>query len=103
MITTLPITFDRTIQIHYSDGSSENSNCFPASRGRITCNFNSVNGYDENNNRITNLVGFDGSSLLKRCPRCQQTKIVTEFGYSGRVTNSRRDQSNCSACRGSYN
>lgn len=59
-------------------------------------------GYDANNNRITNIVGYDGINLLKYCPRCQCTKPTTEFGYSGRVTTSRRDQSECNSCRGSY-
>lgn len=59
-------------------------------------------GYDNNNNRITNIVGCDGINLLKYCPRCQCTKPTTEFGFKGRVTTSRRDQSECNSCRGSY-
>lgn len=59
-------------------------------------------GYDANNNRITNIVGFDGHELLKHCPRCNLPKPTTQFGYSGRVTTSRRDQSECTDCRSGY-
>lgn len=59
-------------------------------------------GYDANNNRITNIVGYDGINLLKYCPKCGCTKPTTEFGYSGRVTTDRRDQSDCNSCRSNY-
>lgn len=58
-------------------------------------------GYDSNNNRVTNIVGFDGQTLLKYCPCCNLIKPTTDFGYAGRVTTSRRDQSQCSDCRSS--
>lgn len=59
-------------------------------------------GYDANRNRITNIIGFNGHELLKYCPACRCSKPTTSFGWSGRVTNSRRDQSDCNDCRSSY-
>lgn len=59
-------------------------------------------GYDSTGARITNIVGFDGTNLLKYCPSCNLVKLTTEFGYSGRTTNGRRDQSECNDCRASY-
>ncbi|MGP1411617.1 MAG: hypothetical protein ACTTKD_07265 [Peptoanaerobacter stomatis] len=99
---TFPIKFDKAVKITYYNGYSENSNCFPTSYGLKQCIFEKINGYDSNNYRVTNLVGYDGNSLLKLCPNCKKTKIVTDFGYDGRVTNRKRDQSNCNDCRGRY-
>ncbi|HBF7094797.1 TPA: hypothetical protein ACG3JU_003746 [Clostridioides difficile] len=59
-------------------------------------------GFDSKGNRITNIVGFDGTELLKVCPNCGEIKPATEFDYKGRVTNSKRDQSNCGKCRANY-
>lgn len=59
-------------------------------------------GYDSTGARITNIVGFNGTNLLKHCPSCNLDKPTTEFGWSGRVTTGRRDQSECSYCRASY-
>lgn len=101
MIMRIPISFDYVVQINYYDGSVENSSIFPTSKGLIKCTFSKVNGYDANNNRVTNLVGYDGKELMKRCPQCTD-KHVTDFGYSGRTTNRKRDQSQCTACRGKY-
>lgn len=102
MIMRIPIRFDHAVQINYNDGVVENSSTFPASRGLVNCTFSEINGYDANNNRVTNLVGYDGIELVKRCPHCNSDKHVTEFGYSGRTTDRRRDQSQCTACRGRY-
>ena len=102
MITKIPISFDSTVQIIYSDGSAEISKTFPTKKGLTPCSFSKVNGYDSNNNRVTNLVGFDGHELLKKCPNCSKEKRVTAFGYLGRVTNEKRDQSNCTDCRSLY-
>lgn len=102
MITKIPISFDSSVRIVYSDGSVETSTTFPASKGLFPCSFSKMNGYDANNNRVTNLVGFNGHELLKKCPNCSGEKDVTAFGYSGRVTNEKRDQSNCTDCRSLY-
>lgn len=102
MIMKLPIQFDSSIQINYQDGSFENSLVFPTQRGRIPCTFSKMNGFDANNKRVTNLVGYDGSELLKLCPNCSKVKPVIEFGYSGRTIRIKRDQSHCSECRGTY-
>lgn len=59
-------------------------------------------GYDANGYRVTNIVGFNGHELLKHCPRCNRAKPTTKFGYSGRVTTSTRDQSECNDCRSGY-
>ena len=101
MIMRVPISFDSPVQINYQDGSVETSSIFPTSRGLISCNFLKINGYDANNNRVTNLVGYDGTELIKRCPQCTD-KHATEFGYSGRTTNRKRDQSQCTNCRARY-
>ncbi|MGV8146290.1 MAG: hypothetical protein ACLKAK_10850 [Alkaliphilus sp.] len=102
MIMRLPITFDRSITINYSDGSSEKTKIFPANKGLVECTFIEINGWDVCHNRVTNLVGYDGIEMAKKCPRCNITKHVTRFGYDGRYTNRRRDQSYCNECRGSY-
>lgn len=102
MIMRIPIRFDYSVQINYNDGSAENSLIFPASRGLEVCTFSKINGYDANNNRVTNLVGYDGVELMKRCPHCDIDKHITDFGYSGRTTNRKRDQSQCTVCRGRY-
>lgn len=99
MHTLLPVHFDRNITITYCDGTTEESNSFPGTYGIIQCRFPKINGYDANNNRITNLVGYNGHTLLKRCPNCEQELSPLDYGASGRVTNSRRDQSHCIECR----
>ena len=102
MIMIFPIKFDRTVQITYHDGSIESSSVFPAKKGLLQCTFQKINGYDANHKRVTNLVGYNGRELLKKCPNCHRIKPVTEYGYTGRITNIRRDQSQCSECRSVY-
>lgn len=99
MITKTPIRFDRIITIEYNDGSTEQSQVFPTSRGLIACTFEKINGYDANNARVTNLVGYNSNSLIKKCPSCERDLPTISYGASGRVTVSQRDQSQCSSCR----
>ena len=68
--------------------------------------FIGVKGYDAKGDRVTNIVGFDGVDLLKRCtnPECWEIKRGAEgFGESGRNSNPRRsmrrDQAQCKVCR----
>lgn len=64
-----------------------------------------INGYFIDNGemiRVTNLVGYDGSSILKRCPACGVVEQLEGFDYEGRDTGVRRDQSNCMVCRANY-
>lgn len=69
--------------------------------------FFGVSGYDANGNRATNIVGFDGKDLLKRCtnPDCYEPikSRASGFGESGRCTNKKtgmkRDQAQCVECR----
>ena len=69
--------------------------------------FKGIPGYDVNGNRATNIVGFDGTDLLKRCtnPDCREPIKPRESGYGseGRCTNQktgmRRDQAQCIECR----
>ena len=69
--------------------------------------FPGVSGFDANGNRATNIVGFDGQDLLKKCtnPKCEKPIKPREegFGSAGRCTNTRtgmrRDQAQCKACR----
>lgn len=69
-------------------------------------NFTGISGFDAEGNRATNIVGFDGKDLLKRCtnPKCFTVKPRAEgFGEKGRSTNPktgmRRDQAQCKVCR----
>ncbi len=102
MRTNLPVQFDRIITITYQDGTTEQSGCFPGERGLIYCTFPKTNGYDANNHRVTNLVGCDGSQLLKRCPACGLDKSPLDYGEQGRITTWQRDQSQCLTCRARY-
>ena len=66
--------------------------------------FIGVKGNDAKGSRFTNIVGFDGESLLKKCTNCGEVKPSAEgFGAEGRCTNSktgmRRDQAQCKQCR----
>ena len=66
--------------------------------------FIGVKGNDANGSRVTNIVGFDGVSLLKRCTNCGEVKPSADgFGAEGRCTNKttgmRRDQAQCKQCR----
>ena len=102
MIISTPIRFDSKVTITYEDGTIEDTYEFPGKKGLVKCTFPKINGRDALNSRVTNLVGYDGNEILKRCPYCLQHKHVTEFGYSGRYTNGRRDQSRCNLCRKQY-
>lgn len=69
--------------------------------------FVGVKGFDARGYRVTNIVGFDGVDLLKRCtnPDCWEIKRSAEgFGENGRNSNPkrpmRRDQAQCIICRG---
>ncbi len=66
--------------------------------------WNKINGYDSTGCRITNIVGHDGHDFLKQCSRdsCGAIMRASYFGPEGRTTNQRRDQSNCTDCRGNY-
>lgn len=94
-----PIIFDEKVIIKYPDGTTEESTKFPGDRGQVICTFTKMNGYDNVNNRVTNLVGYDGESLLKLCPNCNEIKKVEEFGTKGRTVVRKRDQSHCIECR----
>jgi hypothetical protein len=68
--------------------------------------FDGVSGYDAHGDRVTHVVGFDGTDLLKRCthPECREIKPSTSgFGEKGRnshpAKSMRRDQAQCSECR----
>lgn len=100
-----------TVTILYDSGSKISTN--QLTKSMLTEPFifldssgesDSFNGYFGNLHRITNIVGYDGKTLLKSCPKCKKIKPLTGFDYSGRHTaNEWRDQSNCSDCRKSYN
>lgn len=106
MIVTLPLrltgsgsdsNIPNIVDIIYSDGTQRNNVAVIDSTITIRPFFMSKsNGYDSNNSRITNVVGFDGTNLLKLCPNCSNTRTTNEFGESGRGS---RDQSHCNICR----
>lgn len=61
-----------------------------------------VSGVDADSNRVTNIVGFNGRELLKRCPKCKKVWPASEYGASGRPSTGayeRRDQADCGECR----
>lgn len=94
---------NKTVNITYEDGTIiRNINVINSFIARMPFTMPMSSGYDFNGNRITNIVGFDGTYLLKWCPSCQIIKPTISFGWIGRVTNGRRDQSECNDCRGSY-
>lgn len=67
--------------------------------------FSGVNGLDADNKRVTNIVGFDGKDLLKKCTHCREIKQSENgFGTEGRSTSpgQRRDQAQCNECRNRY-
>lgn len=61
--------------------------------------FPKTSGYDSDNLRITNIVGIKNGDFLKECPKCGRAKCSEEFGL--RIT-VKRDQSECTDCRGEY-
>lgn len=92
-----------TVTITYNNGQTINNvNIIDSSITIMPFRMNMSSGYDSIGNRITNIIGFDGTNLLKHCPSCNKIKPTIEFGWSGRVTTGRRDQSECNNCRGSY-
>lgn len=70
-------------------------------------NFPGVSGTDANGNRATNIVGFSGQDLLKKCTNAECREPIKPreagFGSEGRCTNlktrMRRDQAQCKICR----
>lgn len=93
----------KSVTITYEDGTqSNNVSVINSTITTMPFTMPMSSGYDSTGARITNIVGFDGTNLLKHCPSCNLNKRTTEFGWSGRVTTGRRDQSECSDCRSSY-
>lgn len=93
----------KSVTITYEDGTQLNNiHIIDSSITIMPFTMPISSGYDSTDARITNIVGFDGTNLLKQCPSCGLQKPTTEFGWSGRVTSGRRDQSECSNCRASY-
>lgn len=93
----------RSVTITYEDGTQLNNiQIIDSSITIMPFTMPMSSGYDSTGARITNIVGFDGINLLKHCPSCDLDKPTTDFGWSGRVTTRRRDQSECSNCRASY-
>lgn len=95
------------VLLRYSDGSEVTTNNLTINH--LTSSFiildGPISGYFTDSLqqiRVTNLVGFDGTNLLKRCPSCGYDKSLVGFDYSGRYTDGRRDQSCCNECRGNY-
>lgn len=62
-------------------------------------NFSKTSGYDGNNLRVTNIVGFSNGDFLKACPKCGETKPSEAFGLRETLD---RDQSYCKDCRSQY-
>jgi|GEM_PF-3369161 len=95
------------VTIRYNNGNTLVSDNLSGIHLRSSFTFDGgyVSGYFIEGNemiRVTNLVGYDGSSILKWCPNCEQIKDIEDFDYSGRYVNGQRDQSNCKDCRSGY-
>lgn len=91
------------VNVFYSNGTVlTNVSVIDSSITIMNFTMDISSGYDANGHRITNIVGFNGNELLKYCPSCGYIKPSTSFGWNGRVTTSRRDQSECNECRSSY-
>ena len=96
-----------SVDINYTNGNTVlNTNCLNTNHlgTPFTIYPNPVNGYFIEGRemiRVTNLVGYDGNSILKCCPACGLTKSLEDFDYKGRDTGGKRDQSNCMVCRAS--
>lgn len=89
-----------TVTITYSNGHVlRNIGLIDTSITTSAFTMNMSSGYDSSGNRITNIVGYNGQYLLKHCPQCGLTKPTIDFRWSGRVTTSQRDQSDCNDCR----
>lgn len=58
--------------------------------------FSKCNGYDGDNLRITNIVGYGNGDFLKICPHCNRILPTEAFGLRSTVD---RDQSWCMDCR----
>lgn len=58
--------------------------------------FSKSNGYDGNNMRVTNIVGYCNGDFLKICPRCNSELPSEAFGLRPTIN---RDQSWCKDCR----
>jgi hypothetical protein len=97
MRVVYPVKFDNGLTIY------GNEDKFLINEDR---EFKGISGFDAKGNRVTNIVGFDGVELLKRCtnPDCWEIKRAAEgFGENGRNSNPRRsmrrDQAQCIQCR----
>lgn len=108
MHINLPLVLDSDVRITYNSGQSFITNIIEEVHitGEPFVIEPKINGVDAEHVRITNIVGHNGVSFLKRCPNpeCDNPiKTVHEFGDSGRVSSGRRrDQSNCNNCRAKY-
>ncbi len=58
--------------------------------------FTKSNGYDGNNIRVTNIVGYENGDFLKVCPHCNGILPSESFGLRPTMD---RDQSWCMDCR----
>ena len=58
--------------------------------------FPKCNGYDGDNLRITNIVGYENGDFLKICPHCNRILPTEAFRLRPTVG---RDQSWCMDCR----
>ena len=58
--------------------------------------FSKCNGYDGDNLRITNIVGYENGDFLKVCPHCNRILPTESFRLRSTID---RDQSWCIDCR----
>ena len=47
-----------------------------------------------------NSNGYDGSEPTRQCPKCKETKPLSEFGFRDMGNDKIRNQSWCKKCRG---
>lgn len=55
-------------------------------------------------NPIIQTNGYNGSEPTRECPRCKETKPLSDFGFRkmGKNSDIVRNQSYCTKCRGKY-
>ena len=82
MIYSFPIRLDNSMTINTNPSTP--------------LQFPITGGYDGDNVRMTNIVGYENGDFLKWCPHCDEVLPSESFGLRPTMD---RDQSWCKDCR----